>query len=61
MEASNVVPPSKVPHLNEKIPEQVTRNAPKGDLLKSLPRENRSRLEKHLGSLNLDGIESWDK
>ena len=35
--------------------------SPKSNLLESLPRDNRSRLEKHLASLNLDGIESLDE
>ena len=61
MEASNVVPPSVVPQLNENTPEKVAGNAPKGDLLESLPRENRSRLVKLPEKLNFGGIESWDE
>ena len=48
MEASNVVPPSTVPQLNENVLEKVPGNVPESDLLKSLPRENGSRLEKYL-------------
>ena len=55
------MPPSMVPQLNENVPKKVAGNAPKGDLLESLPRENGSRLEKCLESLNLNGIESWDE
>ena len=61
MEASNVVPPLVVPQLNENIPKRVTGNAPKGNLLGNLPKENGSRLPKLYESLNLDGIESWDE
>ena len=52
------MPPSVVPQLNENVPEKVAGNAPKGNLLSG---ENRSRLEKFLESLNLDGIESLDE
>ena len=45
-EASNLVPPSMVPQLNENIPKKVAGIAPKGDLLESLPRENRGRIKK---------------
>ena len=61
VEASNAVPPSSVPQLNENVPEKVAGNAPKGDLLESLPGKNRSRFEKPLECLNCDGNESWDK
>ena len=61
VEASNVVPPSTVPQWNENIPKKVAGNAPKGDLLKRLPKENGSRLEILLERLNLDGIVSWDE
>ena len=61
MEASNVVPFSMVPQLNKNVPKKAAGNAPKGDLLKSPPGENGSRLEKLLESLNLDGIDSWDE
>ena len=61
VEASDVVPALPVPQLNENILKKVAGNAPKGNLLKSLTRENRSRLEKLLESLNHGGIESWDE
>ena len=61
MEASNVLPPSMVPQLNENIPVRVAGNTPKGDLPGSLPKENRGKLKKHFESLNLNGIESWDE
>ena len=59
--ASNVVPPLTFPQLNENMPEKVVGNPLKRDLLKTLPRENDSRLEKLFESLNLDGIESWEE
>ena len=59
MEASTVVHPLAVPQMNENIPERVTGNAPKGDLLGNLPKENRGRLKKLFESLNLNHIESW--
>ena len=37
VEASNVVPPLTIPQLNENMPKEVAGNAPKGDLLESLP------------------------
>ena len=61
VEASNVVLPLVVPQLNENIPKKIAGNAPKGDLLGSLPKENRSRLKKLFESLNLDDIESWNE
>ena len=61
VEASNVVPPLAVPQLNENIPEKVAGNAPKGDLLWNLPKENIGSLKKLFGSLNLDDIESWNE
>ena len=61
MEAGNVVPPIVVPQLNENIPEKVAGNAPRGNLLRNLPKEKRGRLQKCFESLNLNGIESWNE
>ena len=61
MEAGNVVPPIAVPQLNETVPKKAAGNAPKGDLLENLPKENRGRLQKLFESLNLNGMESGDE
>ena len=56
-----IVPPMAVPQLNKNMPKRVAGNAAKGDPLKNLCKENRNRLQKLFGSLNLNGIESWDE
>ena len=61
VEASNVVPSLAISQLNENVPKRVAGNAPKGDLLGNLPKENRGRLKKLVESSNLNDNGSWDE
>ena len=46
---------------SENIPKKGAGKPPKSNLLKDLPEEENSRLEKHFESLNPKGIKSWDE
>ena len=61
VEASKVVPPLMASQSSENIPKKIAGKSPKSNLLKDLPKEKNSRLEKPFESLNLEGIESWDE
>ena len=45
----------------ENVLEQVVGNAPENNLLKNLPKEKEGRVKNIFESLNLQGIESWNK
>ena len=47
--------------LSKNIPKKEVGNAPKSTLLKSIPEAKKKRIEKILGSLDLQGIESWNE
>ena len=57
MVTSNVLSPIVAPQPDENVPRKSAGNTPKSDLLGNPSEENRNRLQKHFGSLNLDCIE----
>ena len=61
VEASNVVPSLMASQASVNVPKNVVREPPKSGLFKNLPEEKNHRFQKHFESLNLEGIESWDK
>ena len=61
VEARNIVPPLISSQMPENIAEQVVGNAPESNLLKNLPKEKEGRVQKIFESLNLQGIESWNR
>ena len=61
MEASNVVPPIVATESYRNIPQKAAGKVPKDNLLRSVPKEKKGRLQQLFGSLNLNGIESWDE
>ena len=48
VEASSVIPPTVATELYENMPEKAAGKARKSDLLRNLPKEKRSRLQKFL-------------
>ena len=46
---------------NEKHPYTEAGNVPKSTLLKSIPKAKEERIEQIWGSLDLQGIESWNE
>ena len=60
VEASNIVPTMIKQKLSENMLEREAGNVPKSILLENLPEANEKRIEKILGSLDLQGIESWN-
>ena len=61
VEASNVVPSLMTSQLYENVPEKVAEKPLNGNLFEKLHGEKNSRLKKCFESLNLHGIESWEK
>ena len=61
VEASNVVPSLMTTQLYKNMPMKVAGKSLKGNLLKNLPGEKNSRLEKLFESLNHEGIDSWEE
>ena len=61
VEASNIVPTMVKQGLSENILEKEAGNVPKSTLLEQVPKAKEKRIEKILGSLDLQGIESWNE
>ena len=61
VEASNIVPTKVKQGLSENILEKEAANVPKSTLLENVPQAKENRIEKILGSLDLQGIESWNE
>ena len=60
VEASNIVPTLVKQRLSKNMHKKEAGNVPKSTLLKSVPGAKEERIEKILGSLDLQGIESWN-
>ena len=60
VEASNIVPTIVKQRLSESMLKKEAGNAPKSTLLEDVPEAKEKRIEKILGSLDLQGIESWN-
>ena len=60
VEASNIVPTMVKQRLSENMLEKEAGNVPKSTLLERVPKAKEERIEKILGSLDLQGIESWN-
>ena len=61
VEASNIVPTIVKQRLSKSMLKKEAGNAPKSTLLKSIPKAKENGIEKILGSLDLQGIESWNE
>ena len=61
VEASNIVPTMIKQRLSENVLEREAGNVLKSTLLKSVPKAKEERIEKILGSLDLQGTESWNE
>ena len=61
VEASNIVPTMVKQGLSENILEKEAGNVLKSTLLKDVPEAKEKRIEKISGSLDLQGIESWNE
>ena len=61
VEARNIVPTMVKQRLSESVLKEETGNAPKSTLLENVPKAKGKRIEKILGSLDLQGIESWNE
>ena len=61
VEASNIVPPLISSQVPQNVPEKVVENTLENNLLRNLPKEEEGRVKKIFGSLNLQGIESWNE
>ena len=60
VEASNIVPTMVKQRLSKNVLEKEAGNVPKSTLLENVPKAKEKRIEKILGSLDLQGIESWN-
>ena len=61
VEASNIVPTIVKQRLLENMLEKEAGNVPENTLLESVPKAKEKKIEKILGSLDLQGIESWNE
>ena len=61
VEASNINPTMVKQRLSESVLKKEAGNAPKSTLLKNVPEAKEKRIDKILESLDLQGIESWNK
>ena len=60
VEPSNIVPTIVKQRLSKNVLKKEAGNVPKSTLLKSIPKAKEERIEKILGSLDLQGMESWN-
>ena len=61
VEVSNIVSTMVKQRLYEHVLEKMAGNGSKSTLLESVPKAKEERIEKILGSLDLQGIESWNE
>ena len=60
VQASNIVPTMVKQRLSENVLQKEVGNVPKNTLLESISEAKEKRIKKILGSLDLQGIESWN-